>query len=74
MVQIGSRVDRCQECESLGVCGEFWNVAPRFRWIVCARCLRRAASGIDQAAARMVVPRQSHEADRIAGTADASKS
>jgi len=55
MVQIGSRVDVCRDCEELTVVGEFWNVEPRFRLFICAACLRRAAESVEQAASRLPV-------------------
>lgn len=57
MVQIGSRVDVCAECGELAVCGEFWNVEPRFRVFWCARCLARMVDAVRAAASRLVVPK-----------------
>lgn len=55
MVQIGSRVDVCCECDQLTVVGEFWIVAPRHRFFKCAPCLRRDADSVEQAASRLPI-------------------
>jgi len=56
MVQAGSHVDRCAHCDQLTLCGEFWNVEPRFRVFICSDCLQRAADSVRQAAVRYPEP------------------
>jgi hypothetical protein len=57
MVQFGSRVDQCAACLELKVCGEFWNIDPRFRVFWCADCIERMAAGVRAAASRIVAPK-----------------
>lgn len=56
MVQIGAHVEMCSDCGELKVCGEFWNVEPRFRAFWCVDCLEKMAAGVKAAAARYALP------------------
>jgi hypothetical protein len=56
MVQIGASLEMCSDCGKLKVCGEFWNVEPRFRAFWCADCLEAMLAGVKAAAMRH--PRQ----------------
>lgn len=55
MVQIGARLEMCSDCGELKVCGEFWNIEPRFRAFWCADCLGRMLAGVRAAALRYAV-------------------
>jgi hypothetical protein len=48
---------QCAACGELKVCGEFWNVEPRFRVFWCADCLERMLAGVRAAASRIVEPK-----------------
>lgn len=56
MVQIGSALEMCSDCGELTVCGEFWNVEPRFRVFWCAACLAKMLAGVEAAARRYQAP------------------
>lgn len=56
MVQIGSTLEMCSDCRELKVCGEFWQVEPRFRVFWCADCLEAMLAGVKAAATRYALP------------------